>query len=104
MEERITSRRNPLLAHTKKLLTSRSYREKMGEFAADGVKLLAEAARWYPGLTTGITSSLGTASQIMLIVLMFFGRLGIMTISVGFMAANRAEERVSYAETKIMIG
>ena len=46
MEERITSRRNPLLAHTKKLLTSRSYREKMGEFAADGVKLLAEAARW----------------------------------------------------------
>lgn len=54
MEERITSRRNPLLAHTKKLLTSRSYREKMGEFAADGVKLLAEAARWYPGLTTVI--------------------------------------------------
>ena len=38
------------------------------------------------GLTTGITSSLGTASQIILIVLMFFGRLGIMTISVGFMA------------------
>ena len=35
MEERITSRRNPLLAHTKKLLTSRSYREKTGEFAAD---------------------------------------------------------------------
>ena len=56
------------------------------------------------GLTTGITSSLGTASQIILIVLMFFGRLGIMTISVGVMAANRAEERVSYAETKIMIG
>ena len=54
MEERITSRRNPLLAHTKKLLTSRSYREKMGEFAADGVKLLAEATRWYPGLTTVI--------------------------------------------------
>ena len=41
MEETITSRRNPLLAHTKKLLTSRAYREKSGEFAADGVKLLA---------------------------------------------------------------
>lgn len=37
MEETITSRRNPLLAHTKKLLTSRAYREKSGEFAADGV-------------------------------------------------------------------
>ena len=54
MEERITSRRNPLLAHTKKLLTSRAYRESCGEFAADGVKLLAEAARWYPGLHTVI--------------------------------------------------
>ena len=56
------------------------------------------------GLTTGITSSLGTASQISLIVRMSFGRLGIMTISVGLMAGNRAAERVSYAETKIMIG
>ena len=54
MEQRITSRRNPLLTHTKKLLTSRAYREKCGEFAADGVKLLAEAARWYPGLHTVI--------------------------------------------------
>lgn len=56
------------------------------------------------GLTTGITSSLCVASQLVLILFMFFGRLGIMTISVGFMAADRAEERVSYAETKIMIG
>ena len=39
-----------------------------------------------------------------LIIYMFFGPLGIMTIRVGFMAADRAEERVSYAETKIMIG
>ena len=54
MEETITSRRNPLLTHTKKLLTSRAYREKSGEFAADGVKLLVEAARWYPGLHTVI--------------------------------------------------
>ena len=53
-EERITSRRNPLLTHTKKLLTSRVYRKTCGEFAADGVKLLAEAARWYPGLHTVI--------------------------------------------------
>ena len=56
------------------------------------------------GLTTGITPVLSAASQIVLIVLMFFGRLGIMTISVGFMAADPAEDRVKYAETKIMIG
>lgn len=48
MRERITSRKNPLLQHVKKLLTNRSYREKNGEYAADGVKLLAEAVKWAP--------------------------------------------------------
>ncbi len=55
-EERITSRQNPLLRHAKKLLTSRSYRESCGEFAADGTKLLEEAARWVPGLHTVIAA------------------------------------------------
>ena len=50
--EIVTSAHNPLLTHLKKLLSSRSYREKCGEFAADGTKLLEEAARWYPGLET----------------------------------------------------
>ena len=48
MKERITSRKNPLLQHVKKLLSSRSYRESCGEYAADGVKLLEEAAKWQP--------------------------------------------------------
>ena len=52
MEERITSRQNPLLIHVRKLLTSHSYRKKCGEFAADGTKLLEEAAKWFPGLET----------------------------------------------------
>ncbi|MGM9557492.1 MAG: TrkH family potassium uptake protein [Oscillospiraceae bacterium] len=56
------------------------------------------------GLTTGITGSLGTASRFLIIIYMFFGRVGIMTISVGFMAANPASERTQYAQTKIMIG
>ena len=55
-EERITSRQNPLLRHAKKLLISRSYRETCGEFAADGTKLLEEAARWVPGLHTVIAA------------------------------------------------
>ena len=54
--ETITSRQNPLLRHAKKLLTSRSYRESCGEFAADGTKLLEEAARWVPGLHTVIAA------------------------------------------------
>lgn len=46
--EKITSRRNPLLQHIRKLLTNRNYREASGEFAADGLKLLREAVLWTP--------------------------------------------------------
>ncbi len=52
MEERITSRKNPLLQHVRRLLTSRSYRRSSGQYAADGVKLLEEAVRWEAGLET----------------------------------------------------
>ena len=55
-------------------------------------------------MTTGITAGLCTVSKIILIVFMFFGRVGIMTIGVGFMMGDRAQERVRYAETKVMIG
>ncbi len=56
MEERITSRKNPLLQQVKKLLTSRKEREATGLFAADGTKLLQEAVRYFPGLHTVILS------------------------------------------------
>lgn len=56
MPERITSRQNPLLQQVKKLQTSRAYRQECGLFVGDGVKLLAEAVRWYPGLRTVIAS------------------------------------------------
>jgi TrmH family RNA methyltransferase len=51
-QEHITSRQNPLLVHIRKLQASRSYRKASGEFAAEGTKLLEEAAKWYPGLHT----------------------------------------------------
>lgn len=53
----IESRRNPLLVHLNKLLTSRSYREKCGQFAAEGTKLLEEAAKWYSALDTVVVQS-----------------------------------------------
>ena len=56
MEQRITSRKNPLLQQVKKLLSSKKAREEAGLFAADGTKLLEEAVRWYPGLHTVILS------------------------------------------------
>ncbi len=63
MIQRITSRKNPLLQQVKKLLASRSEREKTGLFVADGTKLLEEAVRWWPGLETVILSD-GVSAQI----------------------------------------
>ena len=56
MQTRILSRKNPLLQQVRKLLASRRERESAGLFAADGVKLLEEAVKWWPGLDTVILS------------------------------------------------
>jgi len=63
MEERITSRKNPLLQQVKKLLSSRREREQSGFFVADGTKLLEEAVRYCPGLHTVILSD-GVRAQV----------------------------------------
>ena len=56
MEQVITSRKNPFLQQVRKLLSSRKAREEAGLYAADGIKLLAEAVRYCPGLDTVILS------------------------------------------------
>ena len=56
MEQRITSRKNPLLQQVKKLLTSRKAREEAGLFVSDGTKLLTEAVKYFDGLDTVILS------------------------------------------------
>ena len=56
MEERITSRKNPLIQQVRKLLTSRKDRQAAGLFVADGTKLLEEAVKWWEGLETVILS------------------------------------------------
>ena len=47
MEERITSRKNPLLQQVRKLVSSRKARQEAGLFVADGTKLLEEAVKWW---------------------------------------------------------
>ena len=56
------------------------------------------------GLSAGLTGTLSAAPLILLIIFMFFGRVGIMTISIGFLTANRSEERFEYAPAKMLIG
>lgn len=56
------------------------------------------------GLTAGVTPSLSVAAQMMIIVFMYFGRVGILTISLGFLMGNKAEDRFRYAHTNLLIG
>ena len=56
------------------------------------------------GLTTGITAALSLPSHIMLILFMFFGRVGLLTICIGFLRGNYVEKKYSYATTNLLIG
>lgn len=56
------------------------------------------------GLTAGVTGSLSIPAQILIIIYMYFGRVGVLTISMGFLTGNKAEERFRYAETNLLIG
>ena len=62
-EQKITSRKNPLLQQVRRLLTSRREREQAGLYVADGTKLLEEAIRNEPGLETIILAD-GVEAQI----------------------------------------
>lgn len=57
------------------------------------------------GLTTGITPSLSSFSKIILIVLMFLGRVGILTFTFSLsVKARKKKANVQYPEAKVLIG
>jgi len=56
------------------------------------------------GLTAGVTGKLSVLAQILVIVFMYFGRVGVLTISLGFLMGDQAEERFRYANTNLLIG
>jgi len=56
------------------------------------------------GLTAGVTGSLSIPAQYLIVLYMYFGRVGVLTISLGFLVGNRAEERFRYAQTNLLIG
>ena len=55
------------------------------------------------GLTTGITTSLSSLSQVTLILLMFAGRLGVMTLAIAF-GQRRNPPPLRRPTDKILIG
>lgn len=56
------------------------------------------------GVTAGATGSLSVAAQFLMIIFMYFGRVGVLTISLGFLMGTEAEERFRYAQTDVLIG
>jgi len=40
----------------------------------------------------------------LIILFMYFGRVGILTISLGFLMGDKAESRFRYAQTNLLIG
>ena len=56
------------------------------------------------GLTTGITPLLSVPAKLVIIVFMYFGRVGIMTVSLGFLKDSHKTNKYKYAETSLLIG
>ncbi len=56
------------------------------------------------GLTAGSTVKLSIPAQFLMIIYMYFGRVGILTLSLGFLTGNPANERFRYANTNLLIG
>jgi trk system potassium uptake protein TrkH len=56
------------------------------------------------GLSAGGSGNLGVAGKLLIIMYMYFGRVGVLTLSLGFLMGDKAEERFRYAETNLLIG
>lgn len=56
------------------------------------------------GLSTGITADLNLGSKLLLMVFMFFGRVGIMTISFAFMTKTPPDNAIRRPEVRVLIG
>ena len=76
---------------------------------ADGVPYLSAAfeaasAIATVGLSTGITAGLYTFSHLLLIALMYLGRVGVLSFSIAFLTRSGGDSKISYPETNVVIG
>ena len=56
------------------------------------------------GLTAGLTPTLARPAQILLIVLMYTGRVGVLSFSIAFLTRRQDSLKIQYPEFRIMIG
>ena len=71
-------------------------------FSADKVIYEVISAFSTTGLSMGITASLGIISKFLIIITMFIGRLGPMTVALAF--TNNKKSLVKYPKEDILIG
>lgn len=56
------------------------------------------------GVTAGVTPLLSVPARLLVILFMYFGRVGVLTISLGFMMGDKSKDRFRYAHTNLLIG
>ncbi len=56
------------------------------------------------GLTTGLTPTLSRASHIMLLLLMYTGRVGGLSVAIAFLSGQKTADKIKYPEFHVMIG
>ena len=56
------------------------------------------------GVTVGITPSLSPVSHVILICLMYLGRIGVLTFSMAFLTRSRYPAKIKYPNLDVMIG
>lgn len=56
------------------------------------------------GLSTGVTTNLSIIGKIIIIALMYIGRIGILTILLSFFNLNSSRQEITYPSANIMVG
>jgi len=78
-------------------------------FRTEGVSLISaifETASAYgtAGLSIGVLDAVGRAEKILLMCLMFFGKIGILSLSIAFMMRGRGSVNYTYPTEHVIIG
>lgn len=56
------------------------------------------------GLSMGLTPTLGTASRVVLMSLMYLGRVGVLTLGVSVLMRHREPPKMTYPEGRVIVG
>ena len=56
------------------------------------------------GVTVGITPGLGNVARVMLVIMMYLGRVGIMSFSIAFLSRSKDQAKIKYPTAEVMIG